>query len=78
LAIPMSPEEERRAQGQLAVLAVGQLLPPYLVEARSSHVATWSAPVDRETNIRLLSMRPRCLALVNRTTGEVLADIPRQ
>jgi hypothetical protein len=74
--IPMPLDEARAAQGNLAVMVVGPLEPPFVLQGRDQGSPTWRIPVERNVSVRALSMRPDCLVLVNRAAGRVLSSVP--
>lgn len=69
--IRLSPEEARDLAQNLAVLYVGRLMPPYLVEYKTHESPTWSDPTDLTTNMRAVVMDVSQIWTVNTRTGRV-------
>lgn len=70
--IKIEPAVARGLKGNLGVLYIGRLAPPFLVESELNETATWSSPSDRDITKRAAVMDVQELWIVNTKTGRVL------
>jgi hypothetical protein len=71
----ITPDVARSAKDSFAVLFVGALQAPYVVTGESHISPTVRFPMEITTQQEVVRMTPRCAAMVNRKTGEVLRNL---
>jgi hypothetical protein len=71
----VSPDAAMGAKSNLAVLFVGALQAPYVETGVDNDSPTIQKPLETSTLQRAVRMIPRCTAIVNRKTGEVLRNL---
>ncbi|HEV7372040.1 hypothetical protein [Arenibaculum sp.] len=72
----LAPHEARAAKTALAVMMVGRLRAPFILTWRDRDLPEFDNPVDRTTDIEVLNFAPDCAAVLDRSSGKILADIP--
>jgi hypothetical protein len=70
--LPFTPAEAQAAEGKIAVVLIGSLAEPVVINARRLQDATFSTPHSVDVEIRELNFRPAAEMVVRTDTGQVL------